>query len=432
MSHYQPFSIGYELTPQRGPVGLLRESTTDNNNLQQPILMPHEGHALTIAPTGSGKTRSSAIPAALTHEGSLVVFDVKGEIAPVTAQRRRNMGQEVIVLDPFKITDEPAGKFNPLELLTMPGIDAETEAEALAKCFGPQHVLKKDPFWDIWARSVISAATKAVNTLHPAEQRTGRDVVEFFMKDDFTYDVAVLLDKHKDKLSRSAYSAFASYLQAPERETRPSIFATVQSHIQSLQSEAVLSMLGGGNDLLTKIREGEPITIYLCMPPDKMDSHSVLLRMVFLCLTRAVIARKKLPDAPTLFLIDEAFQLGEFEPLSNFITLCRGYGANLWTFWQDLSQLKSAHPYTWESIVNNSSVQQYFGVSSRMMAKQLAELLMCTPEELLRLGPQEQLLILPNRMDPVRAKRRDYVTEPVLRGYAKPHPMHGKNEVIDT
>src|ERR1700674_3153752 len=51
-----------------------------------------DGHVITIAPTGTGKTAGPVICNALNHPGQLIVLDIKGEVHHVTARRRRDMG----------------------------------------------------------------------------------------------------------------------------------------------------------------------------------------------------------------------------------------------------------------------------------------------------------------------------------------------------
>ena len=46
----------------------------------------------------------------------------------------------------------------------------------------------------------------------------------------------------------------------------------------------------------------------------------------------------------TLMLLDEAAQLGTLPQLRQAITLLRGYGVRVWSFWQDLSQLINLYP----------------------------------------------------------------------------------------
>jgi type IV secretory pathway TraG/TraD family ATPase VirD4 len=50
------------------------------------------------------------------------------------------------------------------------------------------------------------------------------------------YGIAAMLDQKK-VVNRSAYAAFASFLQLPEQATRPSVLGTVQSHLRLFDSD---------------------------------------------------------------------------------------------------------------------------------------------------------------------------------------------------
>src|SRR3546814_14619691 len=54
--------------------------------------------------------------------------------------------------------------------------------------------------------------------------------------------------------------------------------------------------------------------------------------------------RRARPEASTLFVLDEAAQLGTFNELRQAVTLLRGYGLQTWSFWQDASQLSIPNP----------------------------------------------------------------------------------------
>ena len=74
-------------------------------------------HTLVCAPTGAGKTVGFAVPTLLSHRGSTIVLDVKGELFAVAARHRReNLGQRVRRIDPFQAAgDTPGDAFNPLD-----------------------------------------------------------------------------------------------------------------------------------------------------------------------------------------------------------------------------------------------------------------------------------------------------------------------------
>lgn len=86
-----------------------------------------ERHLLCVAPTRSGKGVSLIVPNLLYYKGAAIVIDPKGENAWITAQRRRDMGQAVHILDPWGEVNRRYGNlcgkseeiatFNPLSIL---------------------------------------------------------------------------------------------------------------------------------------------------------------------------------------------------------------------------------------------------------------------------------------------------------------------------
>jgi type IV secretion system protein VirD4 len=134
-----------------------------------------DGHLLTLAPTRSGKGVSAVIPNLLDYMGSAFVVDVKPENAAVTARRRREMGQDVRILDPFEAVGGWDG-FNPLDLIDIDSPDAIDDARMIADMMvtvegeGAENV-----HWNETARAFLaglalhikaSAASEDQNLLH--------------------------------------------------------------------------------------------------------------------------------------------------------------------------------------------------------------------------------------------------------------------------
>jgi hypothetical protein len=87
---------------------------------EREIFYHGERHCLISAPTRSQKGTSQIVPNLLAHEGSVVTIDPKGENALMTAKARQDMGQKVMVVDPWQIAiieGLEAARFNPLEWL---------------------------------------------------------------------------------------------------------------------------------------------------------------------------------------------------------------------------------------------------------------------------------------------------------------------------
>src|SRR5580704_5786704 len=104
-----------------------------------------DGHLMTFAPTGSGKTSGPVICNALTHPGQLIVIDIKGEIHAATAKARLAMGQKVHVLD---LRDGGhAGSLNPIDLIARCGTDPAAQARSFAAEMIEEPAEGKDRFW---------------------------------------------------------------------------------------------------------------------------------------------------------------------------------------------------------------------------------------------------------------------------------------------
>jgi len=136
-------------------------------------------------------------------------------------------------------------------------------------------------------------------------------------------------------------------------------------------------------------------TIYIVVPPQNLESHGVLLKIWILTLLTAVMRRRRIPAQRTLFLLDECAHLGYLESLQKAVTLMRGYGLQVWMFFQDINQLKVDYN-SWKTIVNNCAVVQAFGVPTPMSANELAEVLDIGGEQLLGLDRGIQMLRVAN------------------------------------
>jgi type IV secretion system protein VirD4 len=97
--------IGWCQQQERTRIGFGATSPVDAPQ-HQGLWLDGEGHLITIAPTGAGKGRGALIPNLLMYEGPAIVIDPKGEASRVTARRRRELGQEVYILDPFNLVTD--------------------------------------------------------------------------------------------------------------------------------------------------------------------------------------------------------------------------------------------------------------------------------------------------------------------------------------
>jgi type IV secretion system protein VirD4 len=448
---------------------------------ESPLYAKDEGHLLTIAPTGAGKGRSAIIPALLTYEGPTIVVDPKGEACAVTSRHRAELGP-VVCIDPYGVATEasgrPADTLNPFDLARytagwnelhtrksdsvptpapppptgnasvderstdarsaeeLPAGDeppaGKSAAEASREAWDPAEAallladllapptFSKDPFWDNRATSLIAGLTAYLLTCAPPTGRHPLALRKALTADDTAHHLAVLLDTLEKKMGPFAYEEIAQFLSLSSRETRPSVLASATQHLTLLGEAAVQASVRQTSFDLEAVRRGDLMTVYLILPPEKLRSHGRLLRLWVATLLRAITSREQRPEVPTLFLLDEAAQLGRLEDLVTAVTLLRGYGVRVWSFWQSLDQIQKLYPNEWQTLVTNARTLQVFG-SHWLFIEELAGLLGVHPGEL-TLPTNQQLLVHANG-DRTRARKADYLTDTLFEGRYDPNPL---------
>lgn len=412
-------------------VGLGFQQFADSYPAQPPAFDPImaedlESHLITIAATGKGKGRSALIPTLLTYPGSVVVVDPKREAYDVTHERRRALGHEVVIIDPFPADNEPvSGGLNPFDVCGVTGQPLEDFAVEAANLLhhGKDQSLG-DPFWDIRGDGLNAGLIAAVASVRPREEQNFLSVRDLLMSDDTTYNLAVLLDTVGNKLPLLAKQQIASYLQT-EDKCRSGILATAAQHVGVLYGRGVEESLTRTTFDLAGFRDGKPTTIYLVIPPQKLQSHGALLRLWVGSLLSVALSRSGRPEVSDLFLLDEAAHLGELEGLRALMTLMRGYGVRCWSFWQDLAQLKRLYRSDWETIVNNASIIQTFGITGCMSAKAMTELF---GERISQAGfmdlPIHEQYLLQTGAGIARSRKLDYLHDPIFAGLFAKNPRY--------
>ncbi|HUR55386.1 MAG TPA: type IV secretory system conjugative DNA transfer family protein [Gemmataceae bacterium] len=411
--HGKSLYLGWEGTDHTPTLGFRGDK---KQAAREALTYDGDGHLMTIAPTGAGKGVGVIIPTLLTYPGSVIVTDIKGENYQVTANYRRKLGQRVVVLDPFGLVTkkDDADRLNPFDLFGLPGSDPESDSEMLSAQLAVGHEFATDRYWEDTGRGLVSGLVADIATHNPPETRTLTALREMLYHDDLDYTLAVALDTRKASMSPLARDEFVAYLAAPSDKTRPCIRTTAMTFVKCLGSSAVARCLGQSTFKLTDLLDNKPTTIYLVMPPEKLISHRGLLRMWVVTLMTTVMRRKRLPKQRTLFLLDEASQLGALDLLPQSVSLLRGYGLQVWTFWQDLSQLMRLYPTNWESLVNNAAVMQVFGVPGHAARQGWRSVLgEADAQEVMNLHRDEMLVAITGR-GTARHTRANYLTNPAF------------------
>jgi type IV secretory pathway TraG/TraD family ATPase VirD4 len=415
-----------------------------------------DGHILTCAPTGAGKGVGGVIPNLLDYPGSAFVLDFKGENYAVTARARRELGQHVVLVDPFGITGASSQALNWLDTLDPDSPDVVSRAAGLADMLIAVEGTEADSHWTDTARELLRGLLVYVATL-PTDRRTMAELRRIVTAS--ADDLAATLDDmtaDPEAGQRIPARAAAAHLNRPERE-RGSVLSTVVRHTAWLDDPRLCAALARSDFNLADLKR-QPMTVYLAIPPDRLRACLGFVRGFIGLALDGITAASGKPAHRVAFFLDEFGQLGRMDRLADSVTLLRGYGAQLWLFVQDLSQLKAVYP-RWQSFLANTS-QQFFGTADFDTARYLSGALgqqtiryetqnvsqssgtwgkpgssstgtgehlqgrsLLTPDEVMRLGPTRPIVLVSGE-PPYLLHRVSYLTDPAYAGRFDANPLH--------
>lgn len=443
--------VGWSLEQEhrRNPIGFTFGPTANkpvSEGYLDPILMEREGHLMTIAPTGAGKGTACIVPALLRCTGPVIAIDPKGENALITARRRRELGHEVAVIDPMGVTGMDCAGINPMDIIDPDSPTLVDDAMALISAMAPTDmgVSSGDGrFWQERGETLVLGVMLHVLCDMPPQRRnllTVRDLVNQAVSELSVYTAAAERPD-QGKLAGTVLAALETSRSPEARNigrmlrigaltTLGGILSVSQSVIDVVRSGAIAPAVRETTFDLQKVVRGDPLSIYLVLPPHMMDSHGRILRLWVHTLITLIASRNAAPAKPTLFILDEAAQLGPFDALRRAITLMRGYGLQTWSFWQDPSQLRFLYPNDWQTMINNCRGVQCFGANTMLAARAMAEIVGYEPaEQLLDLEDNEMLLQLSGDM-PVLARLPNYRSDPAFDGLYDANPFHDTNRPV--
>ena len=346
-----------------------------------------ERHILLLGANGSGKGTRILLPNLLDMRGarSLVVVDPKGELAAVSAPYRRSVGR-VVILNPFGVLTDRQGfedmqsvGFNPLAALDPAASDFNLNASLLAEAMIT--VETKQPHWDESARALV-AALIMYETLIARKHGRSPTMAEvrrlLCLPSDAPHKGNDFEGAGIPKLARVMMrSSIAGLRNKASQFTEwngeiQSIVSTAKRHTECFDDPEIADdMARDGFDFRNLKRD--PVTVYLVIPPDKMERHGKWLRLVLTTALQASMRPREAGEPRVLFMLDEFASLGHMKIIENVWSVVRGYGIQIMPVLQDLNQLKSLYKERWETFIANAGAVASFAPNDSTTAKWLQE-----------------------------------------------------------
>ncbi|KQI66902.1 hypothetical protein AN189_18400 [Loktanella sp. 3ANDIMAR09] len=423
-------------------------------------LLRYDGpaHLITLAPTRAGKGVGTVIPNLLAAEHSVLVIDPKGENARIAREARRRFGT-VHVLDPFEVSGHPSAAYNPLDRLTPGSLDLGEDAASLTEALvmdPPGQVT--EAHWNEEAKAILGGLIMFCVCHEDRDRRSLATVREYLTLPPEKLRALLELMQESDEAGGLIARAANRFLGKADREAA-SVLSNAQRHTHFLDSPRIAKCLARSDFAFSDLRH-RITSVFLVLPPNRMDAYSRWLRLLvsqalqdiardaeaLTATTGAQSASQRL-SSPTLFLLDEFAALGRLEAVERAMGLMAGYGLQLWPILQDMSQLKDLYGERAGTFIANAGVQQVFGVNDFETAKWLSQMIgqetagfqtdsfkpgdgpsfsnnltgrdLLTPDEIMQLPPDRQLLRVQGQATAVAQKLR-YYADPEFAGLFTP------------
>jgi type IV secretion system protein VirD4 len=352
------------------------------------ITTDEDSHVLTIAPTRSGRARHCLIPNLLTYPGGIVALDLDGEAYAATAEARRRLGHTVVRLDPFAVTGPDSAALDPIDLVTSvvePGLTRQCQDLAALL---PSRAFTGDPL--AYETHELISALIAYLAVVP-EKFTFDELHPTLHTEDLIYSLAVVLDTVGKRLPPTAFTQIASFLDKDDR-TRARIVSRARVQAAPLGRPEVRRTLRNSTITPSRLAAGDPITVYLVVPAERLATDGALLRLWVGTLMYAVSNARRESVLPVLFLLDHCAELGSFPLIESALRRGTTGAYRIWTFWHDFHQLRVAYPGCWPEVVSGSGAVQVFGTTDTAAAAEAEDLLGLPSNEVWSLGAAQQII----------------------------------------
>jgi type IV secretion system protein VirD4 len=367
------------------PLGLSTPSwfpvTVRQNDERNPIKIDTirytgKKHLVTIAPSGSGKGTDVQIPVLLEHDASIFMIDPKGENAIITADYRKTvLKQDVFILNPFGVLAEKFEErsltchgFNPLATLSE-GINFVADVSALSEALIVTE--GNDPYWSNAARELISCLIMFVCTqVKNPKERNLKKVRELLTQSEENL-LSSLAEIVKDTENFQPMRQKAILFTNSSKGTA-SIISTAITQTSFLDDPCLSENLCQ-NDFSFMDLKDKPTTIFLVLPARFMVAYSKWFRLLITSALDTLMSTHKKSEKPVLFMLDECATIGYLPCIETAVGLARGYGIQIWSFFQDIHQLKDIYRNRAESFLANAGVQQYFTPNDTELAERISK-----------------------------------------------------------
>jgi type IV secretion system protein VirD4 len=328
---------------------------------QSAVDLSHEhGNILVIGSSGSGKTRHFIQPNLLQAHYSYIVTDCDGNCLKTTADNFKDMGYEITVLNLYE--PDKSAKYNPLDY-----VYSRQDAEWLAK------IILGDK-WKFEDRFIYDVAVKLLASLFLLSKEIVQEEAVYLrdinlLLDDYGLSMKLFEAASKKFPVSEACAACAEYEATGIKKQHffDSVANVIKPKMEIFCSGKYKDVFCGEDELKLN-RTSVKRVLYIIAPP--IGGADTIVSAIYAqsILTIATVAgmfenagRKF--EHKTVMLMDDFASTTYIPDFDDLIGKCRRHICCI-PFLQDIQQLRTLYPKSWENILVGMDMTLFLGGTS--------------------------------------------------------------------
>lgn len=340
-----------------------------------------QGGIVLCAGARSGKLRDILFYSLSKHVfigGSLICFDMKGELASTSMDQTRSDGRSksVILLNPRGMHGLPSHRINPVSYLRADSPTLVADLKVFLENWIPATGSANARYFEQnarrWAEAICLFLIGRDGCLHLSEFYRVVNLISG--GGDRWKDIAFEMYRSDEDIIRDTEEQIASM-----REDRSGGFSGIigelERSVACLSDPQLREAVSGPFDMeVADLCNPDHFTqLYLVVPMEMVELWAPVLKSFFVAV---MIEKGRRPTAPKILaLLDEVGQLGRFPLVPKLFTYGAGIGVQPFAVFQNVKQMNDLAPNAQDLILSSAALQMYFAIREPNTAKMVSEML---------------------------------------------------------
>ena len=349
---------------------------------QEPMFVEIQSNALIVSPAGGGKGVKNVLPNALKNPMPMIISDVKGANAAVSAKARaKKLGHKVFCINPAKIFEKQIGAsacYNPLLIIEQNWADPTRHPYLLDDVRDLAKQLITEPensgenqFFRNGSRKLISFAIVYLVT------RDGKVTLSdaLAMISDMTeLETSLHLARASGALNGDLSRMAKDMLGKFEDGDRKQLESFREGALQALEafspSGALAASTSRSDFSFADLRKGK-VSVYIICDPTNAEVYQGWLGLVMKAALKELM---RAPDGePVCFMVDEATNF-KVEGLPKLLTSAREFKLRMWIVVQEIEMFTEVYGKAGkDALLSQTEAKIVFGTRSYDTAKYFSD-----------------------------------------------------------